>query len=123
MTQSKSSTATMGRRTVAPTPTRRVTPPGGFLATPQTITPLQQLFTLNGPFINQQANSLAENLMKQKDTNARIHTAYQKLFQRAPRETELKIAGRFLRGKQNDTTAWAQYAHALLAGNEFQFID
>jgi len=90
---------------------------------PQTITPLQQLFTLNGPFINQQANSLAENLMKQKDTIARIHTAYQKLFQRAPRETELKIAGRFLRGKQNDTTAWTQYAHALLAGNEFQFID
>ena len=64
-----------------------------------------------------------KNLMKQKDTNAGIHTAYQILFQRAPRETELKIAGKFLSGKQDDTTAWTQYAHALLAGNEFQFID
>ena len=90
---------------------------------PQTITPLQQLFTLNGPFIHQQAKSLAANLMKQKETNGRIHGAYLKLFQRAPRETELKIAGNFLNGKEDDASAWTQYAHALLAGNEFQFID
>ena len=90
---------------------------------PQTITPLQQLFTLNGPFIHQQAKSLAANLMKQKETNRRIHGAYLKLFQRAPRETELKIAGNFLNGKEDDASAWTQYAHALLAGNEFQFID
>ena len=90
---------------------------------PQTITPLQQLFTLNGPFIHQQAKSLAANLMKQKEINARIHGVYQKLFQRAPRETELKIAKNFLNGKGNDASAWTQYAHALMAGNEFQFID
>ena len=90
---------------------------------PQTITPLQQLFTLNGPFIHRQAKSLAANLMKQMETSARIHAAYQKLFQRAPRETELKIAKNFLNGKEDDASAWTQYAHALLAGNEFQFID
>jgi hypothetical protein len=90
---------------------------------PQTITPLQQLFTLNGLFIHRQAKSLAANLMKQKEINVRIHGVYQKLFQRAPRETELKIAKNFLNGKGNDASAWTQYAHALLAGNEFQFID
>ena len=36
---------------------------------------------------------------------------------------ELKIAIAFLAGKENDAAAWTQYAHALLAGNEFQFID
>jgi len=90
---------------------------------PQTITPLQQLFTLNGPFIQQQAEHLAANLMKQKETEVRIISAYQKLFQRVPRETELKIAKNFLNGKEDDASAWTQYAHALLAGNEFQFID
>jgi hypothetical protein len=90
---------------------------------PQTITPLQQLFTLNGPFIHRQAEALAAQLMKQKGTEIRITTAHQKLFQRPPRKTELKIAIAFLAGNENDITAWTQYAHALLAGNEFQFID
>jgi hypothetical protein len=90
---------------------------------PQTITPLQQLFTLNGPFIHRQAEALAANLMEQKGTETRITVAHQKLFQRPPRKTELKIAIAFLAGNENDVTAWTQYAHALLAGNEFQFID
>ena len=90
---------------------------------PQTITPLQQLFTLNGPFIHRQAEALAAHLMEQKGTEVRIISAHQKLFQRAPRETELKIAKSFLKGKETDAAYWTQYAHALLAGNEFQFID
>jgi hypothetical protein len=90
---------------------------------PQTITPLQQLFTLNGPFIHRQAEALAANLMKQKGTETRLNAAYQKLFQRKPRETELKIATVFFEGLEDDKAAWTQYAHALLAGNEFQFID
>jgi len=61
--------------------------------------------------------------MKQKGTEASITVAHQKLFQRAPRKTELKIAIAFLAGKENDAATWTQYAHALLAGNEFQFIE
>ena len=90
---------------------------------PQTITPLQQLFALNGPFIHRQSEALAAQLMKQKGTEVRIISAHQKLFQRAPRETEFKIAIAFLAGKETDAAYWTQYAHALLAGNEFQFID
>ena len=90
---------------------------------PQTITPLQQLFTLNGPVIHRQAEALAANLMKQKGTETRITAAHQKLFQRPPRKTELKIALAFLAGSKNEVAVWTQYAHALLAGNEFQFID
>ena len=61
--------------------------------------------------------------MKQKGTEARIISTHEKLFQRAPRKTELKIAITFLVGKENDAAAWTQYAHALLASNEFQFIE
>jgi len=90
---------------------------------PQTITPLQQLFTLNGSFIHRQAEAFAAQLMKQKGAESRVTAAHQKLFQRAPRATELKIAIAFLVGKENDAAAWTQYAHALLASNEFQFIE
>ncbi|MDP6905242.1 MAG: DUF1553 domain-containing protein [Verrucomicrobiota bacterium] len=90
---------------------------------PQTITPLQQLFSLNGPFILQQAEALAGILMKQPGVEEGIRTAYQKLFQRTPRAAELNIAKTFLKGKETDVATWTQYAHALLAGNEFQFID
>ena len=88
---------------------------------PQTITPLQQLFSLNGPFIQWQAEAFAANLMKVKGTEARVNAAYEKLFQRAPRKTELGIAVLFFEDHENDQTVWTQYAHALLAGNEFQF--
>ena len=90
---------------------------------PQTITPLQQLFSLNGPFIQWQAEAFAANLMKVKGTEARVNAAYEKLFQRAPRKTELGIAVLFFEDHENDRTVWTQYAHALLAGNEFQFLD
>jgi hypothetical protein len=90
---------------------------------PQTITPLQQLFALNGPFIHRQAEAFATQLMKQKGTEVRITAAHQKLFQRAPREAELKIAIAFLVGKENEAAAWTQYAHALLVSNEVQFIE
>ena len=77
----------------------------------------------DGPFIHRQAKALAATLMEQNGTELRINAAHQKLFQRAPRATELKIAIAFLVGKENDAAAWTQYAHALLASNEFQFIE
>jgi hypothetical protein len=89
----------------------------------QTITPLQQLFALNGPFIQWQAEALATNLMKQIDTETRVNVAYEKLFQRAPRATELKLARAFLYEKEADVASWTQFIHALLASNEFLFID
>ena len=73
--------------------------------------------------IYERTEAIAATLMKQNGTEARIIGAHQKLFQRSPRKSELKIAIAFLAGKENDAAAWTQYAHALLAGNEFQFID
>ncbi len=88
-----------------------------------TITPLQQLFSLNGPTLQFHAETLSKNLLKEPNLQQRIRTAYQKLFQREPRQKELEIAKAFLRDKPNDLHHWTQYAHALLVSNEFLFIE
>lgn len=90
-----------------------------------TTTPLQQLFTLNGPFIQSQADALASTLLKENDasTNKRVDLAYLKLFQRQPTEREQSLAAQFLKNRESDQKAWSQYAQALLGGNEFLFVD
>ena len=90
----------------------------------QTITPLQQLFSLNGPFIQWQAEALAANLIKAaSDTKERVNIAYKKLFQRTARKSELELARGFLDQRKDLVAAWTEYAHALLASNEFLFIE
>ena len=61
--------------------------------------------------------------MKLEGIEARVQAAYKKLFQRAPRKTELGIAKLFFENHENDAAVWTHYTHALLAGNEFQFLD
>lgn len=91
----------------------------------ETLTPLQGLFALNAPFIQQQADQLSLRLLNlpSSQLSDRIQTAYTTLFQRFPTAREAAAATRFLTGREQDPTAWAQYAHALLASNEMLFID
>ena len=88
-----------------------------------TITPLQQLFLLNSPLVARQAATLASRVQKEGPASpaGRIDFTYRLLFGRMPTDGERKIGLDFTgSGKPN---AWRDYAHALLAGNEFQFID
>jgi hypothetical protein len=93
-----------------------------------TITPLQQLYVLNSAFFEQQSRALvADILPRQADVRSRVTALYQNLFQRRPTETELTSATQFLSNVRpqsaNEMESWRQYAHALLASNEFLFID
>lgn len=90
---------------------------------PVTITPLQQLFSLNSSFIRAQSEALAHELLKQPTLKRRIENAYQRLFQRSPRQSEVMLATEFFAGNETQPELWIQYAQALLVGNEFQFID
>lgn len=93
---------------------------------PETTTPLQLLFTLNGPFIQQQSEALAKRLVEEVPESAdeRIDLAYQLLFQRKPNEQERTIADQFLgENARHDGSVWARYAQALLGSNEFLFVD
>lgn len=89
----------------------------------ETITPLQQLFALNGPFMLDMADCLTQRLATVSSPSERITRAYAWLFQRKPTSKELALGTAFIGGRENDTTAWSQYAQALLASNELMFLD
>ncbi len=91
---------------------------------PETITPLQQLFTLNGPVILEFADALAQRVCRECPTvEERVQRAYELLYQRPPTAKESAFATAYLAGRDTDSAAWSQYAQALLASNEVLFVD
>ena len=94
-----------------------------------TTTPLQQLFVLNSSLMQVRAEALACRVRgaSADDLPRQVRLAHQLLFQRDVTEDELAVAVQFLRSSQADgtppDTAWRLYAQALLASNEFQFVD
>jgi hypothetical protein len=78
--------------------------------------PLQRLFFMNSPFVEQQAAALAARFTGEPD--ARIRGMYAALFTREPDAAELKLG--------LDYTAkgdWTSYARVLLTSNEFTFLE
>lgn len=93
-----------------------------------TITPLQQLFVLNSPFFETQSRLLVEKVLAgSPNETERLQLVYRRLFQRAMTAKEIELSGQFLQqlrsGGVSESEAWRQYAHVLLASNEFVFID
>ncbi|WP_166830056.1 PSD1 and planctomycete cytochrome C domain-containing protein [Thalassoroseus pseudoceratinae] len=89
-----------------------------------TTTPLQGLYTLNGPLLLDRAKTLATRLATDQpdDFTERIRLAYRLLYARDPSPEEIEIGLAFLTDSPNDA-AWTQYAHVLLASNEFLFVN
>ena len=89
-----------------------------------TTTPLQQLFTLNGPLLRQEAATLAKRLEADVPAGgpARVRRVYDLLFNRVPTDREVKLALAYV-GEKPTADAWNRYAHVLLGSNEFLFID
>lgn len=91
-----------------------------------TVTALQGLYALNGPLLLRQAEKLAARMHREfaDDHRAQIQGAYLRLFSRPPTERELQLGLKFLdSGRHKGIRRWQQYAHVLLASNEFMFID
>lgn len=84
----------------------------------ETITPLQGLFALNSPFMQHHADALGRWAMKQS-----LFEIYTRLFGRNPTQHEQQVTKVFFAGREQDESAWSQYAQALLAGNEMLFVD
>ncbi len=89
-----------------------------------TTTPLQQLFTLNSPLVQQQAAALARRLHAEAPggDEERIGRAYPLLFGRPATAAEVRLGREFLPGGPAGKM-WDEYAHVLLASNEFLFVD
>lgn len=90
-----------------------------------TTTALQGLYALNGPLLLDRAAALAKRMTAEpdKDLTSRVRETYEFLFSRAPTGRELMLAETFLRDCRDEAVAWKQYAHVLLASNEFLFVD
>jgi hypothetical protein len=94
-----------------------------------TTTPLQQLFTLNGPLMQQQAKALAQRLKNEvpDGVEARVRHAYRLVYGRPATEAQVRRAVDFLTdGKPQQAVSdalWEEYAQVLLGSNEFLFVD
>lgn len=90
-----------------------------------TISPLQQLFVLNGEFMRKQSEEMVKRLEAAENTvEARIQLAYRHLFAREATPEEIATGVEFLSTSGEDQAElWNQYAQVLLGSNEFQFVD
>jgi len=98
-----------------------------------TTVPLQQLFVLNSDFMVKQSKALAARLKDEPDDAARIRRVYALTYGRLPAEREQTRIQEFLSAPEvNDDAGkpvavglsrWEQLAQALLAANEFAFVD
>ncbi len=90
---------------------------------PETVVPQQTLFALNSEFIQGRAKALL-SLSEVESVGAgqdRISAVYRRVYAREPSEEEIQLANEYL--EENNETAWITWVHALLAANEFHFVD
>jgi len=118
--------------------------PDGNLALSErkaTTTTLQALFLMNSKFFHDRSLALAERLLQQKlDRRASVRWAYRTVFGRHPLEREVHRAEayfdqaqRLLQSRKAETSpavragqrrqVWSGYFRAMLASNEFMFVD
>ncbi len=96
-----------------------------------TVVSHQALFFLNSPLVKEAARSFATRLMEAlpHDQEARIGRAYESALGRLPSASECRRAVDFIAaatrgdGRDADLPAWAAWCQALLATNEFLYLE
>jgi hypothetical protein len=81
-----------------------------------TTTPLQQLFAMNSPFMQEQAGALVKSVDKEADATAKVRALYRKVLARDPSDSELARAKKYLA-----SGTLLEFAHGLLCTNEVIF--
>ncbi len=88
----------------------------------ETTTPLQLLFSLNGPFFDKQTEALAiKSNEGSPESGIRVERLFNRLFQRSPSKEEQELISKLLTDGTPEN--WKLFTHALLASNEFLFVD
>jgi hypothetical protein len=94
-----------------------------------TTVPQQQLFVLNSDFTIETAKAFAKRLEKAAPhEEERIRLAFRLAYGRDPSDEEQRASQEFLRETRTPRpmdrlNAWEQFAQALLASNEFLWVD
>lgn len=99
----------------------------------ESIVPSQALFTLNAPFVIDQANAItaSEAFVKCETDPQRIRALFKIVFQRSPKQEELVGIRKFVAMQQRVLlkpgsqikSPWPLVAQALVMSNEFQYVD
>ncbi len=98
---------------------------------PETSVPQQTLFALNSDFVQDRAKRLA-SLTQDLNVDSRVASLVRKILGREPTPAEVERAKGFISEMSNINDAgipadpeqsWIQLAHAMLASNEFIFLD
>lgn len=93
--------------------------PDPIMTSPQrelTISPLQQLFVMNSPFMQERAADLVKRVDTETDVPSKLRGLYRDALNRNPSPNELDMALSYL-----DKGTLTQFAQALLASNEVIF--
>ncbi len=94
---------------------------------PDTNVPQQTLFALNSDFIQDRSVTLTtmKGFVSAKSDASRVQFLYGRIFSRLPRPEEIELAINYVQSQNQEskTTPWQRFAHALLASNEFVFVD
>ena len=87
--------------------------------------PLQALYLLNGPFVQEQAAALAARVIKEKATQREpISRTFELCFNRLPDAAERKLAAHFFSSTPKDEAALlTAYCQSLLASAEFRIAE
>jgi len=92
-----------------------------------TTTPLQGLYFLNSPLLQQRSYTLAGQVLAQHqgDAPGAVRTLFRRILQRSPREEEVRSALELVQegGEGAERARWGTLAQALLCSNEFVFVD
>jgi len=90
----------------------------------QTNVPVQALYLMNAPFVQQRARAFASRLMKEtKSDEERIRLAFRLCFSREPDREELQHSLAFVADMENQELTWFTFCQALLSTAEFRNID
>ena len=89
----------------------------------ETMLPTQSLFLLNSDFVTAQAQTFANSLDAKSETEARIQSVWKRTLNRVPTPTELSDARFLVDTMQPRSQAWPALCQALLATNEFRYVD
>jgi len=103
--------------------------PNGSTAVRQvSTTPLQSLFVMNDPFVHDCAAKFAARLMREgSNDSTRLERAFAILYARLPEPDEAQMATAYLAQLSSrqlpPEQAWQSLSRALLAANEFLYLD
>ena len=91
----------------------------------------QALFWLNSEFMTERAATVVKSLLAAEPSDsARINAAYQRILNRPPVASEVGMMSQYLAGyrqkfagAQAEQQAWQSLCRALMASNDFLYVD